>query len=90
MMTSNRRCAAKSVVSTHIRRSHKEDFTIARSASVSSQILIRAAANPTPAQVSAAQKKAEMIRARAAKGDELRRSRARLFGRRFKSPTAAN
>ena len=50
---------------------HKADFTIAKERLRLSQILISLPANPTPAQVSAAQKKAEMIRARAAKGDDF-------------------
>jgi parvulin-like peptidyl-prolyl isomerase len=50
---------------------HKEDFTIAKERLKLAQILISLPANPTPAQVSAAQKKAEMVRARAAKGDDF-------------------
>jgi peptidyl-prolyl cis-trans isomerase SurA len=50
---------------------HKEDFTIAKERLKLAQILISLPANPTPAQVSAAQKKTEMVRARAAKGDDF-------------------
>ncbi len=50
---------------------HKEDFTIAKERLKLAQVLISLPANPTPAQVSAAQKKAEMVRARAAKGDDF-------------------
>ncbi|HKN12748.1 MAG TPA: peptidylprolyl isomerase [Candidatus Binatus sp.] len=50
---------------------HKDDFTITKERLKLAQILIALQANPTPAQVSAAQKKAEMIRARAAKGDDF-------------------
>jgi len=50
---------------------HKEDFTIAKERLRLAQVLISLPANPTPAQVSAAQKKAEMVRARAAKGDDF-------------------
>jgi len=50
---------------------HKEDFTIAKERLKLAQILIALPPNPTAAQVSAAQKKAEMIRARAAKGDDF-------------------
>jgi parvulin-like peptidyl-prolyl isomerase len=48
---------------------HKEDFTITKERLKLAQILIALPANPTQAQVSAAQKKAEMIRTRAAKDD---------------------
>jgi peptidyl-prolyl cis-trans isomerase SurA len=50
---------------------HKEDFTIAKERLKLAQILIALPAHPTPAQVSAAQKKADMVRARAAKGDDF-------------------
>ena len=50
---------------------HQEDFTIAKERLRLSQILIALPPNPTPAQVSAAQKKAAMIRARAVKGDDF-------------------
>ena len=50
---------------------HKEDFTITRERLKLAQILIALPPNPTAAQVSAAQKKADMIRARAAKGDDF-------------------
>jgi parvulin-like peptidyl-prolyl isomerase len=50
---------------------HKEDFTITKERLRLAQILISLPANPTPAQVAAAQKKAEMVRARAAKGDDF-------------------
>jgi peptidyl-prolyl cis-trans isomerase SurA len=50
---------------------HKEDFTITKERLRLSQILIALPANPTAAQVAAAQKKAEMIRARAVKGDDF-------------------
>ena len=50
---------------------HKEDFTITKERLKLAQILIALPANPTAAQVTAAQKKAEMIRARAAKGDDF-------------------
>jgi parvulin-like peptidyl-prolyl isomerase len=50
---------------------HKEDFTITKERLRLSQVLISLPANPTPAQVAAAQKKAEMVRARAAKGDDF-------------------
>ena len=49
--------------------SHKADFTISKERLKLAQILIALPANPTPAQVSAAQKKAEMIRTRTAKDD---------------------
>jgi peptidyl-prolyl cis-trans isomerase SurA len=51
--------------------SHQQDFTIAKERLRLSQVLIALPANPTPAQVSAAQTKAEMIRARAAKGTDF-------------------
>jgi parvulin-like peptidyl-prolyl isomerase len=51
--------------------SHQQDFTIAKERLRLAQILIALPPNPTPAQVSAAQKKAEMIRARAAKGADF-------------------
>jgi len=50
---------------------HKEDFTITKERLKLAQILIALPPNPTAAQVSAAQKKADMIRARAAKGDDF-------------------
>jgi len=50
---------------------HKEDFTIAKERLRLAQVLISLPANPTPAQVAAAQKKAEMVRARALKGDDF-------------------
>ncbi|MGD0672503.1 MAG: peptidylprolyl isomerase [Candidatus Binatus sp.] len=50
---------------------HKEDFTITKERLKLAQILIELPPNPTAAQVSAAQKKADMIRARAAKGDDF-------------------
>jgi len=50
---------------------HKADFTIDKERLRLAQILIALPPNPTPAQVAAAQKKAEMIRARAAKGDDF-------------------
>jgi len=50
---------------------HKEDFTITKERLKLAQILIELPSNPTAAQVSAAQKKADMIRARAAKGDDF-------------------
>ncbi|WP_331962925.1 peptidylprolyl isomerase [Candidatus Binatus sp.] len=50
---------------------HKEDFTITKERFKLAQILIALPPNPTAAQVSAAQKKADMIRARAAKGDDF-------------------
>jgi parvulin-like peptidyl-prolyl isomerase len=50
---------------------HQQDFTIAKERLRLSQVLIALPPNPTPEQVSAAQKKAEMIRARAAKGADF-------------------
>ena len=50
---------------------HKEDFTITKERLKLAQILIALPPNPTAAQLSAAQKKADMIRARAAKGDDF-------------------
>ena len=50
---------------------HKEDFTITKERLKLAQILIALPPNPTAAQVAAAQKKADMIRARAAKGDDF-------------------
>jgi peptidyl-prolyl cis-trans isomerase SurA len=50
---------------------HKEDFTITKERLKLAQILISLPANPPPAQVAAAQKKAAMVRARAAKGDDF-------------------
>ncbi|MGH7923697.1 MAG: foldase protein PrsA [Candidatus Binatus sp.] len=50
---------------------HQEDFTITKERLKLAQILIALPAKPTPAQVSAAQKKAAMIRARAVKGDDF-------------------
>jgi peptidyl-prolyl cis-trans isomerase SurA len=51
--------------------SHKSDFTITKERLRLSQIMIALPANPTPAQVAAAQKKALMIRARVVKGDDF-------------------
>ena len=51
--------------------SHQADFTITKERLRLSQILIALPPNATPAQVAAAQKKAAMIRARAAKGDDF-------------------
>ncbi len=50
---------------------HKEDFTVAKERLKLAQILIALPPKPTPAQVSAAQKRADMVRARAAKGDDF-------------------
>ena len=50
---------------------HQEDFTITKERLKLAQILIALPPNPTAAQVSAAQKKAAMIRARALKGDDF-------------------
>jgi parvulin-like peptidyl-prolyl isomerase len=50
---------------------HKADFTIDKERLKLAQVLIALPSNPAPAQVAAAQKKAEMIRARAAKGDDF-------------------
>ncbi len=50
---------------------HKEDFTIAKERLKLAQVLIALPPNPTPAQVSAAQKKADMVRARVVKGDDF-------------------
>jgi parvulin-like peptidyl-prolyl isomerase len=50
---------------------HKEDFTITKERLKLAQILIALPPNPTAAQVSAAQKKADMVRARAAKGGDF-------------------
>jgi peptidyl-prolyl cis-trans isomerase SurA len=50
---------------------HQQDFTIAKERLRLAQVLIALPPNATPAQVSAAQKKAEMIRARAAKGTDF-------------------
>jgi peptidyl-prolyl cis-trans isomerase SurA len=50
---------------------HKEDFTITKERLKLAQILIALPPKPTAAQVSAAQNKAEMVRARAAKGDDF-------------------
>jgi peptidyl-prolyl cis-trans isomerase SurA len=50
---------------------HKEDFTIDKERYNLAQVLIALPPNPTPAQVAAAQKKAEMVRARAVKGDDF-------------------
>jgi parvulin-like peptidyl-prolyl isomerase len=50
---------------------HKEDFTITKERLKLAQILIALPPKPTAAQLSAAQAKAEMIRARAAKGDDF-------------------
>jgi parvulin-like peptidyl-prolyl isomerase len=48
---------------------HQEDFRITKERLKLAQVLIALPPNPTPAQVSAAQKKAEMIRTRAARDD---------------------
>ena len=50
---------------------HKEDFTITKERLRLAQILIALPPKPTAAQESAAEKKADMIRARAAKGDDF-------------------
>lgn len=50
---------------------HKEDFTITKERLKLAQVLVSLPANPTPAQVAAAQKKAAMVRARAVKGDDF-------------------
>jgi peptidyl-prolyl cis-trans isomerase SurA len=50
---------------------HKDDFTFTKERLKLAQILIALPRNPTPAQVTAAQKRAEMIRARAIKGDDF-------------------
>ncbi len=50
---------------------HKEDFTITKERLKLAQILIALPPKPTAAQESAAEKKADMIRARAAKGDDF-------------------
>jgi peptidyl-prolyl cis-trans isomerase SurA len=50
---------------------HKEDFTISKERLRLAQVMISLPANPTPEQVSAAQKKAEIVRARAAKGADF-------------------
>ncbi|WP_425157473.1 foldase protein PrsA [Candidatus Binatus sp.] len=50
---------------------HQQDFTITKERLRLSQILVALPPNPTSAQVTAAQKKAETIRARAAKGDDF-------------------
>ncbi len=50
---------------------HKEDFTITKERLKLAQILIALPPKPTAAQVSAAEKKTDMIRARAAKGDDF-------------------
>jgi parvulin-like peptidyl-prolyl isomerase len=50
---------------------HNQDFTITKERLKLAQILIALPANPTAAQVSVAQKKAEMVRARALKGDDF-------------------
>ncbi|HEV2170284.1 MAG TPA: peptidylprolyl isomerase [Candidatus Binatus sp.] len=50
---------------------HKEDFTITKERLRLAQILIALPANPTPAQVAAAQKKCATVRARALKGDDF-------------------
>ncbi|MGC1399001.1 foldase protein PrsA [Candidatus Binatus sp.] len=50
---------------------HKDDFTITKERLKLAQVLIALPPNPTPAQVSAAQKKAAMVRARALKGDDF-------------------
>jgi peptidyl-prolyl cis-trans isomerase SurA len=50
---------------------HKDDFTILKERLKLAQVLIALPPNPTAAQVSAAQKKAAMIRTRAQKGDDF-------------------
>ena len=50
---------------------HKDQFTIVKERLKLAQILIALPPNPTTAQVSAAQKKAAMVRARAVKGDDF-------------------
>jgi peptidyl-prolyl cis-trans isomerase SurA len=50
---------------------HKDDFTITKERLKLAQVLIALPPNPTPTQVSAAQKKAAMVRARALKGDDF-------------------
>jgi parvulin-like peptidyl-prolyl isomerase len=50
---------------------HQQDFTIAKERLRLAQVLIALPPNPAPAQVSAAQKKADTIRARAAKGADF-------------------
>lgn len=51
--------------------SHKSDFTVEKERLKLAQILIAVPANATAQQMSAAQKKAEQIRARALKGDDF-------------------
>jgi peptidyl-prolyl cis-trans isomerase SurA len=51
--------------------SHKSDFTVEKERLRLSQILIAVPPNATPAQVAAAQKKADQVRARAQKGDDF-------------------
>ena len=50
---------------------HKADFTITKERLKLSQIMIALPASPTPAQLAAAQKKATVVRARIAKGDDF-------------------
>ncbi|HYL60620.1 MAG TPA: peptidylprolyl isomerase [Candidatus Acidoferrales bacterium] len=50
---------------------HKADFTIAKERLRLAQILVATAPNATPAQVAAAQKKADDLHARAAKGEDF-------------------
>ncbi len=51
--------------------SHKADFTVAKERLKLAQILIATPANASPKQIAEAQKKADMIRARAAKGNDF-------------------
>ncbi len=50
---------------------HKADFTVAKERLKLAQILIATPANASPQQIAEAQKKADMIRARAAKGNDF-------------------
>ncbi len=50
---------------------HKADFTIAKERLKLAQILIAVPANASPNQVAEARKKSDMVRARAAKGDDF-------------------
>jgi len=50
---------------------HKADFTVAKERLKLAQILIATPANASPQQTAEAQKKADMIRARAAKGNDF-------------------
>jgi peptidyl-prolyl cis-trans isomerase SurA len=51
--------------------SHKSDFTVEKERLKLAQILITIPPNATPAQIAAAQKKADQVRARALKGDDF-------------------